>query len=81
MQSFEITFVNGSVVTGSSVDVTIGAIRFRRERIVRVVHVGREPRSFRLKKHVLFESDNETAWMTFDETERLLRACVYGASS
>lgn len=81
-ESFEITFENGSMVTGSSVDVTIGAIRFRRDHIVRVVHIGREwnSRSFRLRKKVLFEkSGREAHGKTFDQVEQILRA--YGASS
>ena len=80
MHSFVITFENGSTVTGSSVDVTIGAIRFRRDRIVRVVHLGRNlsSKSFRLRENVLFECGREIHGKTFDQVEQLLRA--YGAS-
>jgi hypothetical protein len=79
MNSYEITFENGSKVTSASVDATIGAMRFRREKIVRIVHFTRDPFSYRRKTIVLFEPTCENAGMiTFDQGERVLR--VYGVS-
>lgn len=70
---YEVIFENGTSTTGTTVDVLIGAVRFRRETIYQVWHHTREQKSFRMQHKLLCHQP-----LSFPELERLLRN--YGAS-
>lgn len=71
--SYEVIFENGASSSGSSVDVLIGAVRFRREPILQVWHHTRSSQSYRMQHKLLCDRP-----IGFREFERMLR--VYGAS-